>query len=141
MSKQKLSGFQFDSLNTKAASETPYELALTHPVTGETLPVTIQVYGDDSQAVREYTRKQLKSLMRKQSFAQRTGKNQDPSLDELEEMPIESAIVRTAGWSGFTDNGEELPFTAENARKVYAQLWIAQQVIEASRDLGNFIKG
>lgn len=59
---------------------------------------------------------------------------QDRALDEL--------VAVTLGWEGFADDeGNPIPFTAENVRAAYLNApWLRLQMVEARRERGNFIR-
>jgi hypothetical protein len=61
------------------------------------------------------------------------------TLEEAEELSIESAIVRVIGWKNITENGKEVAFTKENAERIFKEYsWIKDQVMEESGQLLNF---
>lgn len=64
----------------------------------------------------------------------------DPEVEA--ERVLDELIAVTLGWDGFADDdGAALPFTAENARKLYVGVpWLRDQMLDARRDRGNFIK-
>lgn len=120
-------------------AEAGYEFELEHPATGEGMGAFIKVRGDRSRVVQAHARKRVTELQTKEKMAKRKGKDTDMSLDELEAMAIESAIVRVISWRGIAQNGEEIPFTKENAQEVFKEhSWIREQVMENAEQLLNF---
>ena len=72
-------------------------------------------------------------------MAKRKGKEEELTLDEAEEMAIETAIVRVIAWRGITEDGKEVPFTKENAERIFLEhSWIREQISEAADQLLNF---
>ena len=67
------------------------------------------------------------------------GKNTDYTLAEIEDISIESAIVRCMGWKNIKKDGIELEFNKENAEMVFRDYpWIRSQVMEGASDLTLF---
>ena len=142
MTKTKQKGFDLALLDTKAASEHSFPLQLRHPHTDEPLGAVIHIVGDECEAVRDFTRKLMQKTQSRESLARKRGKDVVPQLEELEEAVVDSAVARTTGWDDLWLGGEAVVFSEQKARELYAQYeWIRTQVMDASKDLGNFIKG
>lgn len=133
-----------NDLNVAAAASRGTFVELEHPVTGEPLldadgkPYGVEVLGDDSPEVRKIERKQAD----KRAEKLRRG-NIDASLkqDALEQDRIERLIVATKSWYLPPLGGEPLPFTPQNARRVYGSddlAWIPEQLEKAMRDRARF---
>ena len=72
-------------------------------------------------------------------MAKRKGREDEMSLDEAEDMAIETAITRIISWKGITDAGVEVPFNKENAERILREhSWIREAVVEESDQLLNF---
>lgn len=128
---------ELNSLNLSQDAEAGYVLELTHPATGERLGGFITVRGDESKTVQNYNRKRFVEMQKREK--RNRGKDVDYSLEEIEDIAIESAIVRVIGWKNIKKNGEELVFTKENAEMLFREYpWTRKQVMEAAEDLLNF---
>lgn len=127
--------------NLAEEAESGYEFELTDPATGEGLKGFIKVRGDKSKVVQAFARKRVTELQKRENIARGKNKNTDLTLDELEDMAIESAVVRIISWKDIALTEEEgpLPFTKENATTVLREhSWIRDQIMEASENLLNF---
>ena len=63
--------------------------------------------------------------------------------DELIEQQVDRLVAYTLGWTNLEMEGAAYAFTAENARKLYANNrygWLRDQIDEALRTAENFIK-
>lgn len=131
-------------LNVSAAASRGAFIELEHPVTGEPLmdadgkPYGIEGLGEDSAEVRKIDRKHAD----KRAEKMRKG-NIDAALkqDALEQDRIERLTVATKSWYLPPLNGETLPFTPANARRVYGGedlAWIADQFEKGMRDRTRF---
>ena len=139
---KKSEAFDLGSLNTVDACNTPTEIEIKHPTTGAPTGVFFSVLGRDSDVYRSRIRSMADESLRKQA----TGKAQPETLDSLEKRNTEALVAATTGWRTgdeptVTLSGEKLAFSADNARKVYEQLFpVRDQVAEAIADLGNFLR-
>lgn len=137
----KATGFDLGSLDTIGACNSAAEVEIRHPVTGAATGVFISVLGKDSDTYRSILRGMADERLKRQAM----GKADDSSLDKLEKRNIEALAAVTTGWRTGDNpavilNGEELPFTAANARRVYeALLPVREQVTEAINNLENFM--
>lgn len=124
------------SLDTRQGAEQGMELQLKHPQTGDPLPCRITLLGADSDA---WQNKQAELVQRRVNRLQRTKKN-TASVADLEADSIELLCAVTAGWSGITLAGEDIPYSAEKAAWLYRGYpWIREQAYEAVNDRGNFL--
>jgi len=126
---------ELTNYNLAEQAEAGFDLKLRHPVTDETLDGVITIRGDESKAVQRYNRQRFVEIQRRDK-----NKNAaDYTPAEYEDMNIENAIVRVISWKNIKKNGEDLPFTKENATEIFRDYpWIRAQVTEASADLLNF---
>ena len=63
------------------------------------------------------------------------------SIEELEMLAVERAVVRIISWRGIEEDGQPVPFTVENATRVLKDNpWIREQVLENSDDLTGFFR-
>jgi hypothetical protein len=140
----------FDTLDTAAACEKPYEFELVHPQTKAPLGVFVSVVGPESAAFKNKIRRQINQERRKAFEAQRKGKGVEPSTieeDEAETVNLVAELVK--GWRTVKDGksepviywkGDKLPFSAESVSRWLTHFpWVREQINEASGDLGNFL--
>lgn len=145
-------------LNTTTASDKGAEVELLHPITQAPLGLFVTVLGKHSQIFRDHIREKVNTRIRAESMASKRGKQAPLSTaEEVERDAIELIVLCTTGWRSqsrdakgnfvegtaspnWTLGGEELPFTVQNAIRVYTDiLWIREQVDNAIGDLENFI--
>lgn len=128
--------------NFAEAAESGYEFELKLP-TGELTGAFVTIRGDQSKTVKAYQRKKFNDYKAKEQAAKRRGKDpEEITLDEAEELAVESAIVRIIDWRGITDGGEEVKFTKENAQNILKEhTWIRDQISEEASLLNNFRPG
>lgn len=163
------SGVDIFNLDPVANSEKGADLELVHPASQIGLGVFINILGNESAEVRAYAKKKVSEQTRKNFANQKGRRPDPDRLaqetvDRIfdRSSSVELAMVAAKGWwryknpdaivtigqdatevKGRVDtmlfNGEELPFTPENARKVFeARPWIATQVDAGTQDLDNF---
>ena len=125
-------------LDTLAPAESGTVVELEHPVTGEPIPDTsITLRGEDSHAVRNVIRKQHDRRIEKM----RKGKGAMSDSASLESEQVEKLVAATIDWKGIELDGEPLPFSAPNARKLYSDPrfpWLVEQVQTAMLDRERF---
>ena len=125
--------------NLAEQSEAGYEFELTWPPTGEKTGAFVKVRGAQSKVSRAFARKKYTEFRQKEQMAKRKGREDEMSLDEADDMAIETAITRIISWKGITDAGVEVPFTKENAERILREhSWIREAVVEESDQLLNF---
>lgn len=130
---------ELNLLNLGVQADDGFDLVLQHPITGDDLDGVIRVRGDKSRAVQQFSRKRITEMQKRERVLKGKGKDENLTIEELEAMAVESAIVRVISWKNIKKDGEELPFTKENAEVVFKEYdWIRQQVMEASEELRNF---
>lgn len=128
---------ELNNVNLAAQAAAGYNLELVHPATGDKLGGIITVRGDESKEVQNYNRKRFQELQKRERMNK--GKNTDYTLAEIEDIGIESAIVRCMGWKNIKKDGIELEFNKENAEMVFRDYpWIRNQVMEAASNLNLF---
>ena len=128
-----------NSLDLSKDAEAGYELTLVHPVSGDDLDGVIRVRGDKSKAIQAFSRKRVNELQRRERMLKGKGKDENLSIEELEQMHIESGIARVISWKNIKKDGEDLPFTKENAEAVFKEYpWILEQTLDASSNLNLF---
>lgn len=135
------------SISAKDACNKGFELELHHPVSHAALGVFITVVGSESDAFQSHVRRKANDRLRKQFADQRKGRAEDaPTVEEVERNAIELLAACTTAWRTgdkptITLAGEDLACSEGNARRLYEEKWIREQVDEAIGDLGNFMRG
>lgn len=128
-----------NKLDLQPVSDEGADMHLEHPVTGERLfnddgdAMVIRLIGRDSKRFRA---KNAQIANRK--MAKRNNRN---SVEELDSDGAELLAACTLGWSGLALNGEPLPFSEQNALKLYTNpgyRWIREQVDTFIADRANF---
>lgn len=132
--------FDLKNHNYTEIAEVGYKFELKLPGTGEATGVFITVRGDQSKTVKAFARKKYAEFKLREQQAKRRGKDvEDMTLEEAEELSIESAVVRVIGWENITENGKDVPFTKENAERIFKEYsWIKDAVVEEAGQLLNF---
>lgn len=129
--------FDFGKNNVGKIAEAGYKFELVYPPTGEATGAFITVRGDASKTVQAYNRAQFN---REQQKA-KSGRNSDRviPIEEFIEKAIEKAVVKTISWEGIMVDGNELPYTEDNAKKFYAENeWVREAVERESAEITNF---
>lgn len=125
--------------NIAAEAEAGYEFELLHPATGEGTEGFIKVRGEKSRTVQNHARKVVNEMQKREKVAKGKNKDVDLSFEELESLAIDRAIVRIISWRGIQEDGQDVPFTRENAERILKDhSWIREAVIEESENLLNF---
>jgi len=151
MSKTTTAPFDFAALDLTAAADTPVEIEIKHPVSGDGLGVFVSVVGAESATFQTYLRAQANAARRKAFEASRKGKQDEPTTVEQDEDDIIRAVAACmTGWRTVVDgisqpaivwDGRSLEFSEHNACLWLKQFrWVRGQINEATADMGNFIK-
>lgn len=132
--------FDLKNHNYTEIAEAGYEFELKLPGTGEGTGAFITVRGDQSRTVKAFGRKKYSEFKLREQQAKRRGKDvEDMTLEEAEELSVESAVVRIIGWKNITEAGKEVPFTKENAERILKEYpFIKDQILEEAGNLLNF---
>ena len=124
--------FDLATLDTAKVAEEGAELRVAHPTTGEDLGITITLIGTDSKTFRDISKIRATMALKK--------KTREIDLDQNEQDSIELLARCTKGWSGITENGKDIPFSYENAVKIYTKyLWLREQIDRFMADRSNFL--
>ena len=102
---------ELNSVNISQQHEAGFALEIVHPATGDKLGGVITIRGDESKEVQNYNRKRFQELQKRERMNK--GKSTDYTLAEIEDIGIESAIVRCMGWKNIKKDGIELEFNKE----------------------------
>ena len=128
-------------LNVSEVSESGIEIELVHPATGEGLDAWVRVRGKDSRTVQNHARKVVNDMQKREKIAKGKNKDTDMSIEELEMLAVERAVIRIISWRGIEEDGQPVPFTVENATRILKDNpWIREQVLENSDDLTGFFR-
>lgn len=118
------------TLNTAKGATEGAELTLRHPVTNDELDGKIRLKGGDS---REYRAALHRTF---QDRVKRGGR----TYEETEDTTASILAEVTIDWGGIEENGEEVPFGYENAKRIYSEYpWIREQVERFIADRSNFL--
>lgn len=120
-------------------AEVGYEFTVVLPDGSET-DAKVTVRGAQSATVKNHARKVYQEMKVRSDQAERRGKKpEELTLEDLEQMNAENAAMRIISWANVAENGEEVPFTKENAVRVMkAYPFLSEQVLEASNNVFNF---
>lgn len=142
----------------KVATVGGAKISITHPRTGLATGIVISVLGSDSEAYRNLLRKQQNRRLEAAAKNRGMRKGSTVTAEALEEESLDLLIACTVGWETVEkdakgadvsrpeiemDEGEWLPCTPENARRVYADpglAWLREQVDAEIADRSNFLK-
>jgi len=130
----------FDIVKTNLAeiAEAGYEFEVKLP-DGSPTDYFITVRGTQSPKVKAFSKKVFNQMQIKEQQAKRKGKDVDFSLEDAEDMAIESAVVRIVSWKGLEEDGKEIKHTEENAKRIMRELdWVRAQVLEEADIAANF---
>ena len=128
-------------LNVSEVSESGIDIELVHPATGEGLDAWVRVRGKDSRTVQNHARKVVNDMQKREKLAKGKNKDADMSIEELEMLAVERAVIRIISWRGIEEDGQPVPFTVENATRILKDNpWIREQVLENSDDLTGFFR-
>lgn len=125
-------------LNTAGVADQGYELTIAHPKTGAPTSMKITLLGADSEAYREKSNAFQRARVDRMNKSRRMA----VSPEEIEAEGTELLVAVTTGWSGFTLDGAELPYSVANVRRVYGHpgwRWLREQVDQAVGDRANFL--
>jgi len=132
--------FDVDSIDVAAACEAGHEFELMNPLTQEPLRAYVTVRGFESGAVTGYLQSRSRADTHRAAIARR--RNQpapEVTPEEAEGRAVELAVACTMAWRNVRRKGQDLACTPEDAAAIYRQHpWMALQVIDQARDLGNF---
>ena len=124
--------FDLAKLDTAKVAEEGAELRVAHPTTGEDLGITITLIGTDSKTFRDISKSRATASLKK--------KSREIDLDQNESESVELLAKCTKGWSCITESGVEVPFSYENAVKLYTKyLWLREQIDRFMADRSNFL--
>jgi hypothetical protein len=114
-------------------------LEIVHPETEETIDgMAITLLGQDSATYRKMQMAKQQVILNRMSKGK---KAVDLNAEKLTEESIDELVKLTVSWSGFQLDGQDLPCTPENARRVYTEwTWIREQAAEFVANRANFFR-
>ena len=125
--------------NLSETSEVGFEHELQYPGTNERTGAFVKVRGAESKIARAYARKKYTEYRQKEVMAKRKGRDEEMSLEDAEDMAVETAVTRIISWKGIVEDGVEVVFSKENAERVLREnSWLRSQIMEESEQLLNF---
>lgn len=127
-----------NTLNTAALDERGALFTPRHPATLEPLDMAIWLRSKNCESVRAKARAFIKRIQTSADF-RKTG---IVDADLAEAQAINNLVACTVDWQGVAFNGEPLPCTADNARRIYADpglAWLRAQVAEFTEEQANFL--
>lgn len=131
----------FDIVKTNLAerAEEGFEFEVKLP-DGSPTEFFITVRGSQAPKVKAYSKKVFNQMQLKDQQAKRKGKENEFSLEDAENMAVESASVRVITWRGLEEDGKEIKCTEENVKRIMRELdWVRAQVLDEADIAANFI--
>lgn len=140
-SKGEARGFDLSKNDLSEIAETGFRFELKMPGTEEGVGAFFTVRGAKSPKVLAFAKKKYNEYQLRAKDARRRNKEaEDLTLDEAEDMGVDSAYIRLIKWEGMLEDGVAIPFDEENVKRVLRKHdWIRTQITDASDDIGNFI--
>lgn len=136
--KGNIMSFDLNKQNFSKAASEGYTFNLTLP-DGTESDATLTVIGDMSKAVKAHSRKRYQELQLRSKTAARKGKDDELSIEEAEEYVIADSLVRLVNWSGFTEDGKEVPFSKDKAEEILREhSWIRDLILKEAAEVTNF---
>lgn len=138
---EKQTGFDLSKNNLTAFAEAGHEFQVTLPEIGTKIPIWIKVRGDKSPQSIAFQKKHFNTQQQKETIAKRKKTDVPPmTMDELDELLRDTAVIRTISWRGIEEDGKAVPFSVENATRIYENhTWLRDLVISESNMVANFL--
>lgn len=131
--------FDIVKTNVAALAEAGFEFEVKLP-DGSPTDFFVTVRGTHSPKVKNYSKTVFNKLQLKEQLNKRKNKETEFSLDEAEDMAVESAVVRLISWRGLEEDGKEIKFSEDTARRIMRELdWVRAQVLDEADVAANFI--
>lgn len=125
-------------LDINRVADAGIECELHHPVTGTALGVWVTVMGADSLAYRTVM------IERAREFQRRAKADPDAERtpDQIEEDTSIVCARCTRGWRGVRLDGQDLPWSHDNAVMLFRRfVWMRQQINEFIEERHRFLPG
>jgi hypothetical protein len=139
------------SIDIISASRKGVEVDIIHPVTKESLGLKIHIQGAMTPEYKDAMNIMLAELEdfnaeidaelgeKPTKKAQAQAKSKKDAFDAAQTAGLLARF--TTGWHGMVENGKEVQFSAEEAKRIYAEYpLIRSQVQEACFNVANFLK-
>lgn len=127
----------FDIAEFSAKMNDTATLEITHPATGLDTGIRIKLYCVNSPHWEKLTQ----ALEEENAKFRKAGAEIPKEKTKYDNSTFLARM--TAGWSGLAENGQELPYSEDNARRVYDDWklkFIRDQVVQFISRQGNFIQ-
>jgi hypothetical protein len=136
----KSKGFDLAKNNLTNKADVGYKFEVIFPETLEKTGIFITVRGDYSPTVKDHSIKVYNQINQDEKNAKKRGREVDRSIDELENMSVDSTAVRVITWEGVVENDKPTEFSEANLKRILKDhSWIREQINEHSQNLANFI--
>lgn len=124
----------------KAEAGFTFNVELPNGEVSESAKITVR--GATAPAVKNYGRKVYQEFKMKEQAAKRRGKEvEELTLEDAEDLAVQSAVVRVIGWEGIAEDGKEIVFSKDEATRILtAYPFIRMQVMEQSDNILNFFR-
>lgn len=124
--------FDLSLFDPETRAEAGAPLCLRHPKTGEELPATIWLQGEDAPSYRQVLRRQIDRQLRDRQM--------ELTAADLEDRLLERLAALTLRWENISYDGGEFVCSPANARRLYTeQLWIREQIVGFVEDRAHFL--
>lgn len=135
---QEVVSIDLASIDTVKDANQGATVDLYHPTNGKDLGIKVTVLGRDSDKFRSVQAAQGRKRTAK---LQKTNFRGGVDANDIEKDGIELLAACTIGWAGMVLNGQEVPFSLENAIAIYTKYpWIKEQIDTAVSDRSLFTK-
>ncbi len=122
--------------NLAANQESGAKLKITHPVSGQSLGITMTVIGYGSDQVRKLQRRQANERLK--------NARKRPTAEDFERASLEVASAAVTGWKfaeGVTLDGVVPEFTKENVERLMKRFpFVLEQVDSFASDQANYLE-
>lgn len=134
-------GFDLSKNDLSKLSEVGYEFELTLPEVRTPTGAFVTVRGVNSPSVKAFGRKKFAEMQMQEQIAKRKGREVEPmTIEDAEDLATETALIRLITWKGIEEDGKELKFSAESAKRILKEhSWIREQILSESDNLSNFL--
>lgn len=134
--------FDFATLDSGTRSAAGVPMTILHPATGAPVldsdgqPVTITLLGSNSDVFRD-----TNAMIRERRLA-RQARKIATTAEDIRQDEIDLLTALTKGWSFDTLDGQPLPYSSDNARRLWKDSrweWVFDLAIVFAQTAGNFM--
>lgn len=131
--------FDMKKHNPATVAESGFEFELELP-DGTLTGAKIKVRGVQSPKVKDFIRKYFDEKTIRDNAAKKRGQIVDElTSKEGERFAVDNASIRVISWTGFAEDGVDVPCTEENIRHVMTEyVYIREAVTRESDNIYNF---